>query len=102
MKTSYVFIVILLVCFTGAVYTLTCRPCDLDRCPPLDPSDCSAGTTTDECDCCKVCGKGEGELCGGPWHRWMGKCADGLTCVEERFSGMFTTLPPRLSVCRKL
>ncbi|XP_013787620.1 venom protein 302-like [Limulus polyphemus] len=103
MGNIYVFVVILLVCFTGVAYALTCRPCELDKCSPLDPSDCSAGTTTDECRCCTVCGKGEGELCEGPWHVWRGKCAEGLICVEEELrSDTFTPLPRGLKVCRKL
>ena len=45
----------------------TCRP---DACPPLNAGNCLSGTTKDECDCCDVCAKLEGQLCDNrsvPW-----------------------------------
>jgi len=51
-------------------------------CPP-PPEYCSTGQTVkDECGCCEVCAKGEGEECGGLWGT-DGTCADDLECVME-------------------
>ncbi|XP_068203510.1 venom protein 302-like [Palaemon carinicauda] len=45
----------------------------------LSRVECPFGIIKDHCDCCPVCAKGPGEVCGGPWDI-SGKCAQGLTC----------------------
>ncbi|KAF2365280.1 Insulin-like growth factor-binding protein IGFBP [Trinorchestia longiramus] len=63
--------------------SLRCVPCGgKDRCPP-DPPVCLSGLVSDVCECCLVCGKGEGEVCGGLWNM-RGKCGDGLVCVKPQ------------------
>ncbi|KAK7485914.1 hypothetical protein BaRGS_00022909 [Batillaria attramentaria] len=40
-----------------------CGPCDKESCPTLNAANCLAGTTKDDCNCCDVCAKLEGEAC---------------------------------------
>ncbi|TNN03397.1 serine protease HTRA1B [Takifugu flavidus] len=51
--------------------------CDKSQCAPV-PADCLAGDVLDRCDCCPVCGAGDGEQCGGTDDR---ECAEGLECL---------------------
>lgn len=51
--------------------------CDKSQCAPI-PADCLAGDVLDRCDCCPVCGAGDGEQCGGTDDR---ECAEGLECL---------------------
>uniref|UniRef100_A0A482ZAJ6 U21-Liphistoxin-Lm1c_1 n=1 Tax=Liphistius malayanus TaxID=1203467 RepID=A0A482ZAJ6_9ARAC len=72
------FILILIVVSSSA---FTCPECDLRRCTPLDPATCPLGVTKDPCNCCPVCYKTEGEVCGGPWNT-SGKCGEHLFCAQ--------------------
>ncbi|KAK3884095.1 hypothetical protein Pcinc_011617 [Petrolisthes cinctipes] len=36
------------------------------------------------CKCCRVCKKGESEMCGGPFGV-SGSCGNGLECVKEEY-----------------
>ena len=59
-----------------------CGLCDPSSCP-VPPSNCLAGLVSDSCDCCKVCGKTEGQLCDHPdlpTSVKAGKCGDHLEC----------------------
>ena len=40
---------------------------------------CKGGLTNDNCGCCQVCAKVEGEVCGGLWDE-DGYCDQGLFC----------------------
>ncbi|XP_076361932.1 venom protein 302-like isoform X2 [Tachypleus tridentatus] len=76
---------LLLIVFLTAV-TCVCGldclwPCQKEECRVIDESKCKAGTTLDECACCTVCAKAEGEICGGPWDI-EGICGTGLFCKK--------------------
>ena len=59
-------------------------PCNpSSQCSHIDLSNCEYGTVKDVCECCSVCGKGPGELCGS-----YGKCGDGLICVQGYEEGL--------------
>ncbi|CAK9301057.1 unnamed protein product [Gordionus sp. m RMFG-2023] len=49
------------------------------NCGKPPPINCKAGLVKDACDCCFVCAKVKGELCGGPSFT-KGRCANGLIC----------------------
>ncbi|XP_033881940.1 serine protease HTRA1B-like isoform X1 [Acipenser ruthenus] len=53
--------------------------CDKSQCPPI-PTECLAGDTLDQCDCCPVCAVGEGESCGGSGRLGEPVCGEGLEC----------------------
>ncbi|XP_033885861.1 serine protease HTRA1B isoform X1 [Acipenser ruthenus] len=53
--------------------------CDKSQCP-LIPTECLAGDTLDQCDCCPVCAVGEGESCGGSGRLGEPVCGEGLEC----------------------
>lgn len=73
----------LLVLVLHSTESLRCVPCGgKDRCPEEAPI-CINGHVLDICECCMVCGKGEGEICGGLWNM-RGKCGDGLVCVKPQ------------------
>jgi len=63
-----------------------CVPCDRNECPQMEPHECAAGTTVDECGCCTICAKKEFELCDHPSAPAAegirhGQCGVNLECV---------------------
>ncbi|XP_064085798.1 venom protein 302-like [Macrobrachium nipponense] len=48
----------------------------------LTEVECPFGIILDHCECCRVCAKGPGEECGGPWDI-SGRCAKGFMCVPK-------------------
>ncbi|MBN3282675.1 HTR1B protease, partial [Polyodon spathula] len=61
-------------------YVVGCSDrCDKSQCP-LIPTECLAGDTLDQCDCCPVCAVGEGESCGGSGRLGEPVCGEGLEC----------------------
>lgn len=63
-----------------AVNGSSCDTCDANACEP--PQICLAGMVKDDCDCCFVCGRREGERCD---HEDLnsvgfGQCGDNLEC----------------------
>lgn len=86
----------ILLIFVGIASAKICEYCYIEgycssscnyECPP-PPENCTFGTILDGCDCCTVCAKGEGEICGGVFDI-EGKCARelGLYCVDRRKYG---------------
>ena len=67
----------LIVC-TNA-FILQCPPCEYVTCPPLECTNSTLHTYFDECGCCILCGKAEGERCGGESNAG-GNCVSGLSC----------------------
>ncbi|CAK9300805.1 unnamed protein product [Gordionus sp. m RMFG-2023] len=62
------------------VDALSCRPCKTLFTKCVDPpSNCTGGLVKDVCDCCKICAKVKGEVCGGIYN-YLGKCDKGLMC----------------------
>ncbi|XP_028409169.1 agrin-like [Dendronephthya gigantea] len=61
---------------------MSCQPCQNTVCD-TDVSKCKDGVVKDNCGCCKVCARGEGETCGGLFYN-HGKCGEGLHCVRRR------------------
>ncbi|MGH0166121.1 UNVERIFIED_CONTAM: hypothetical protein FKN15_050282 [Acipenser sinensis] len=62
------------------LYVVGCPDrCDKSQCPPI-PTECLAGDTLDQCDCCPVCAVGEGESCGGSGRLGEPVCGEGLEC----------------------
>ncbi|MGH0156520.1 UNVERIFIED_CONTAM: hypothetical protein FKN15_031712 [Acipenser sinensis] len=53
--------------------------CEKSQCPPI-PTECLAGDTLDQCDCCPVCAVGEGESCDGSGRLGEPVCGEGLEC----------------------
>jgi len=80
----------------SSVSALSCLPCDRNTC--TTPTCPGGQTVTDQCGCCKVCAKLDGEVCGGPW-KTSGECASGLECVTDRKiePGMFNQ---EVGVCK--
>lgn len=64
---------------------LQCPKCDKIYCHPRRASKlrCKGGKTTGVCNCCPVCAKVEGEVCGGEWE-YLGKCDQGLHCEPRK------------------
>lgn len=58
----------------------SCPPCAERSCER--PKNCQGGVVKDACDCCQVCAKVEGELCGGKWMI-EGQCDGKLRCVPR-------------------
>ena len=67
------------VTFTTA-HSLSCLPCDMQRCTPKYKLKCKGGLVNDVCGCCKTCAKIIGEECGGVFGIY-GTCDDGLECI---------------------
>lgn len=61
-----------------------CPVCDPEQCPTLNAANCLAGTTKDECQCCDVCAKLEGQACDSSVRD---PCGDGLECKEAGSMG---------------
>ena len=68
----YVLIWLLLALSHISNITTGCK-CDKRSC--VTPKNCPHGLVWDHCYCCLVCGKGEGELCGGK-NYVQGECGD--------------------------
>jgi len=66
--------------FIETTEALKCLPCKSRTCEK--PAYCKGGLTKDVCNCCDVCAKVKGEVCGGPWNI-SGKCDKGLTCDNK-------------------
>jgi len=71
----------LLIFFLAASDALSCHECDRDNCEKPWDLRCKGGLVKDVCGCCDVCGKVEGEECGGLFYL-KGDCDEGLTCVN--------------------
>ena len=56
---------------------LQCKPCAIDGC--VGAIYCKGGKLRGACNCCDVCAKVEGEICGGKFYRF-GRCDKGLRC----------------------
>lgn len=56
----------------------TCPDCKDMRCPGRVKK-CSFGILRDSCNCCNICARGEGEVCGGKFYI-HGKCAHNGHC----------------------
>ena len=72
--------VLFLIVSTSAFYQY-CPPCQYVTCPPVA---CNSSSTTwrqymDTCGCCILCGKNEGEMCGGT-NNAGGNCIPGQSC----------------------
>ncbi|CAK9301058.1 unnamed protein product [Gordionus sp. m RMFG-2023] len=52
------------------------------KCATPPPTNCKAEVVKDACDCCHVCAKVVGEVCGAPYFE-KGKCANGLICLID-------------------
>lgn len=61
-----------------------CPKCDIEKCPELDQGTCLSGTVKDDCDCCLVCGKMEGEPCN---LNKRDQCGHGLVCKDATSTG---------------
>ncbi|XP_076373138.1 serine protease HTRA1B-like [Tachypleus tridentatus] len=66
--------------------------CERSNCPQMTKP-CKAGVTTDQCDCCPVCARAEGEKCGGNKLMNLGKCGEGLYCDT-------TNNPNGIGICK--
>ncbi|CAK9304987.1 unnamed protein product [Gordionus sp. m RMFG-2023] len=71
--------------FTKFVEALSC-PCQslTVKCDTPPPVNCKGDTIGDACDCCLVCAKIKGEVCGGPFFT-EGKCSRGLICEFQSY-----------------
>ena len=67
----------LIVC-TNA-FILQCPPCEYVTCPPLECTNSTSYTYLDKCGCCILCGKAEGDRCGGEDNAG-GNCMPGQKC----------------------
>lgn len=56
---------------------LQCKPCAIYNCEKQ--TRCNGGKLRDACNCCDVCAKVEGEICGGKLYK-LGRCDKGLSC----------------------
>ncbi|XP_065319521.1 venom protein 302-like [Gordionus sp. m RMFG-2023] len=76
---------ILLGLFNTIVMALDC-PCQQlkIKCKTASPTNCKAEVIKDVCNCCNVCAKVVGEVCGGPFFI-KGKCAKGLICIFKSY-----------------
>ncbi len=65
----------------GKAVDMQCPPCEQVHCTPRRANrlKCRGGVTLGICNCCPVCAKVEGEMCGGAWD-YLGKCDRGLVC----------------------
>nr|XP_053647259.1 venom protein 302-like [Cherax quadricarinatus] len=78
---------VILLCLLSLAVTsclgLSCLPCDKSlHCRDPNTLECPWGIVTDLCNCCPVCGKGPGKMCGGPWNI-NGKCGRCLVCKQK-------------------
>ena len=59
-----------------------CPPCDEEEC--VSPSNCPAGVAPDNCGCCQVCARSEGQLCDeSPNTLKFGLCGENLACRKR-------------------
>lgn len=56
---------------------LQCKPCAIYDC--VKQINCKGGKLRGACNCCDICAKVEGEICGGKFYRF-GHCDKGLSC----------------------
>lgn len=78
--TSFSFILIISFCLIGIHGKTECEPCKLEEC--TSPVGCYVGVVTDECGCCQVCARSEGELCDMDQSVYKyGQCGEGLNCL---------------------
>ncbi|XP_071962358.1 cysteine-rich motor neuron 1 protein-like isoform X2 [Antedon mediterranea] len=68
---------------TSGLQVRDCETCSPQEC--VQPF-CKGDVVLDECDCCFVCAKVEGEKCGGVWGIY-GVCEYGLDCKVEQNIG---------------
>lgn len=72
-----------------------CVECNPSACG-APPKNCPNGFVLDRCNCCNVCGKGEGTFCEGRVMEY-GRCGKGLYCTKTSpfaVYGMCTNRPP--------
>ncbi|XP_039261063.1 venom protein 302-like [Styela clava] len=74
---------ILLICagIMHACNASSCRRCKQKKCKKL--TECMGSIIKDNCRCCDVCAKQEGELCGGLWNL-QGACDSHMKCHKEK------------------
>ena len=73
-----------------------CGPCRLRNCPLV--LYCPHGVVKDQCNCCNVCVRREGELCGNN-RNIQGQCRDGLFCYSG--SPVFNGYQYQQGVCQR-
>lgn len=79
-----VFLAMLFLVGFSNTLALSCGPCDLSQCPELN---CPGGIVDSPCQCCQICAKQLGEVCGGIWDL-EGTCDEGLYCgISPDFGG---------------
>lgn len=85
MQAVLVLTVMAAVAGTGSLANPKCGPCDRQACLKVNAATCLAGITKDQCQCCDVCAKLEGQLCDIASDYDM--CGDGLECRESSDTG---------------
>ncbi|XP_063588788.1 cysteine-rich motor neuron 1 protein-like [Penaeus indicus] len=86
MSTTVVTLAVLVLLAAASVDALTCRPCNNVRCASPETYDCPGREVVpNECGCCFVCSKLEGEPCGGSFNI-LGTCSSDLVCYSPRYS----------------
>ncbi|XP_047498423.1 cysteine-rich motor neuron 1 protein-like [Penaeus chinensis] len=87
MSTTVVTLAVLALLAAASVDALTCRPCNNVRCASPETYDCPGREVVpNECGCCFVCSKLEGESCGGSFSI-LGTCSSHLVCYSPRYNG---------------
>ncbi|XP_067120366.1 single insulin-like growth factor-binding domain protein-2 isoform X3 [Centruroides vittatus] len=83
MDPRLVTVLIITFCFLSVGMCLKCRSCSGVNCVDKTEEDCpGVGVTKYGCACCKICAKGLGDRCGGPFNI-AGICGRDLECVKS-------------------
>lgn len=91
---------------TADAALMKCPECHPDKCG-APPDNCPLGLVWDSCDCCLICGKTEGEFCGGKINHY-GRCGQGLKCYTSSAYSIFgmcvvdTSSPPSFQETKAL
>jgi len=85
-------LVVLVYVINSCVEALSCAPCHLQKCRPVEELGCRGSVVSGICGCCSTCAKVKDESCGGPWDM-AGRCDRGLTCyktgsIRQQFQGV--------------